>query len=99
MFMAPAKSARKSVIASGLLSFFFGPLGWLYAAPWPVAIGASGAYVLACAILPTFMIVWLLGITAPISALAGVFYAIGFNMAGARTPLFGKEKDPPRLGA
>ena len=88
---------RKSVVVSGALSFFLGPLGWLYAAPWPVAVGGSLAYLIACKLLPMFIVVYVLGIVAPFSAIAGVLYAMGFNMTGARTPLFGKDRPPPRL--
>ncbi len=91
--------ARKSILASGLLSFFFGPLGWLYAAPWKVALPAAGVYVLLCGILPQFILVYLIGIIAPISGIGGVLYAIGFNMAGKRTPIFGKEGELKKLGA
>jgi hypothetical protein len=96
--MTSPEKPRKSVVLSGALSFFFGPLGWLYSAPWPVAVGGGLAYLVACKLLPTFLLVYLLGIAAPISAVVGVLYAMGFNMAGARTPLFGKERPPPRLG-
>jgi hypothetical protein len=82
---------RRSILASGLLSFFFGPLGWLYAAPWKVAVPAAAVYVLLVTILPQFMMVYIVGLVAPISAIGGVLYAIGFNMAGKRTPIFGKE--------
>ena len=90
---------RKKILISGLLSFFFGPLGWLYAAPWKVALPAAGVYVLLCGILPQFILVYLIGIIAPISAIGGVLYAIGFNMAGKRTPIFGKEGELKKLGA
>jgi hypothetical protein len=97
--MTVSAKPQKSVVLSGALSFFLGPLGWLYAAPWPIAVGGSVAYLLACKLLPTLFVMYLLGIAAPFSAIAGVLYAMGFNMTGARTPLFGKDKPPPRLGA
>ena len=82
---------KKSVLASGLLSFFFGPIGWLYAAPWKVAVPAAAVYLLLAYILPQFILVYIVGILAPVSAIGGVLYAIGFNLAGKRTPIFGKE--------
>jgi hypothetical protein len=88
---------KKSILLSGILSLFFGPLGWLYAAPWAVAIPGSAAYLLVCAILPKFLLVYLLGLLAPLSALGGVVYAMGFNMAGKRTPIFGKDEEPKKL--
>src|SRR5260221_662755 len=39
--LKPRKEGDKSLLAAGLLSFFFGPLGWLYAAPYKVAIPAA----------------------------------------------------------
>lgn len=95
--MAKKETNKRSVVASGLLSFFFGPLGWLYAAPWKSAIVGGGAYLLAAAILPSFLMVYVVGIVAPVSAIAGVLYALGYNLAGARTPLFGKSGEVKRL--
>jgi len=85
---------KKSILLSGGLSFFFGPLGWLYAAPWKVALPGAAIYLLLASLLPTFMLVYLLGIFAPVSAIGGVLYALGFNMAGKRVPIFGKEQEP-----
>ena len=82
---------RKSVLASGLLSFFFGPLGWLYAAPLKVAVPAAAVYALMLWLLPSFVLVYIVGLAAPVCAIGGVLYALGFNMAGKRTPIFGKE--------
>jgi hypothetical protein len=96
--MTKKEAAKKrSVIASGLLSFFFGPLGWLYAAPWKSAIIGGGAYLLVAAILPSFLMMYVVAIVAPVSAIAGVLYALGYNLAGARTPLFGKSDEVKRL--
>jgi hypothetical protein len=97
--MASTSVARKSLVASGLLSFFFGPLGWLYAAPWSVALAGAGAWLLTAYVLPQFLLVYVVGIVAPISAIAGVFYAIGFNLTGVRTPLFGSDEKIAKLTA
>lgn len=78
---------RKSLIASGLLSFFFGPLGFLYAAPMKEALPVIAVYVLICAILPNFLLMYLIGAVNMISALAGVLYAWSFNHEGRRAPL------------
>jgi hypothetical protein len=91
--LRPAKEGDKSLIASGLLSFFFGPLGWLYAAPLKTAIPAIVLFVIAYSILPGFLLTPLLAIGAPIFALAGVAYAWRHNQAGHRAPLLRPEPD------
>lgn len=87
---------KKRLLVSGLLSFFLGPLGWLYAAPLKEAIPVIVVYLgvgwLLNAILP-FLLIYVLSITQLVSAVAGVLYAWGFNSAGKRVPLFLKEKD------
>ena len=87
---------KKSVLLSGLLSFVFGPLGWLYAAPWKSGVIGAAVYLLVAAILPNFVLVYLLGVIAPLSAIAGVLYALGYNLAGERIPIFGREADKTR---
>jgi len=94
----PKKEGDKSLVASGLLSFFFGPLGWLYAAPLKEAVPAILLYGLLCMILPGFLLTPLLALMNPISALAGVAYAWRHNSNGERTPLLGRSDDRPRLG-
>jgi hypothetical protein len=87
---------RKSIIASGALSFFFGPLGWLYAGSFKEALPAIGIYVLLAMLLPKFLFMGLLSIIAPVSALAGVLYALKHNANGQRTPLLPKGEDDER---
>jgi len=89
---APQGQQKKSLIASGALSFFLGPIGWLYAAPLKEAIPAILIYLLVCSILPSFLLVWLLGLLNPASAIAGVLYAWSYNHEGARAPLLGKAR-------
>ncbi len=87
---------KKRLLVSGGLSFFFGPLGWLYAAPLKEAIPVIVVYVVVCSILNAilpFLLIYVLGIVNVASALAGVLYAWGFNSAGKRVPLVLKEKD------
>lgn len=101
-FKAPAKAAggveRKSVIASGALSFFFGPLGWIYAAPLKEAIPAIVVYMVLCSLLPNFLLVYLLALLHPVSAIAGALYAWSYNQEGRRAELWwsrAKKALPP----
>jgi hypothetical protein len=94
---APGKE-KKSLIASGILSFFFGPLGWLYAAPLWEAVPAIAVYLLIVNLLPGFILFYLIGILHAVSALAGLIYAFAYNRTGERTRLFGAARAalPPR---
>ena len=90
---------KKSVVASGVLSAVLGPLGWLYAAPLREAVPGAAAYVGLCALLPHFLLFPLLGVLAPISGVAGVYYAWRHNQTGERTGLFSDReltKKPPK---
>lgn len=96
-----AASPKKSLVASGILSFLFGPLGWLYAAPLVESIPAAFAYILLCSIIPKFILVYILAVVGPLSGIAGVLYAWSYNRIGRRATLFlksGHEKllDRPR---
>jgi hypothetical protein len=79
---------EKSVVASGVLSLVLGPFGWLYAAPLREAVPGVAIYVGLCSLLPHFLLVPLLGIAAPISGVAGVYYAWRHNQTGERSGLF-----------
>lgn len=82
---------QKSVLAAGALSFVFGPIGWLYAAPWKEALPAIGMYVLvstlAAVFLPSIVVSILGGAGLVASALIGMVYANRFNKTGKRTQL------------
>jgi hypothetical protein len=82
-----AGSSQKSLVASGLLSFFFGPIGWLYAGHWKEALPAAGVLILLKFILPTFLLLPLLGVVGPVSAGIGVLYAWMYNRKGERTKI------------
>lgn len=88
---------KKKLLTSGLLSFLFGPFGWLYAAPLKEAIPAIVVYVvvfwLLNLVLPSLLLVWPLAIVNVLAAIAGALYAWGFNSAGKRVPLVMKESD------
>jgi len=90
---------KKSVAVSAVLSAVMGPLGWLYAAPLREAVPGAAAYVGLCALLPHFLLFPLLGVLAPISGVAGVYYAWRHNQTGERTGLFSdreQTKKPPK---
>jgi hypothetical protein len=100
----PREAGEKSWLTSGALSLFFGPLGWLYAGSFRESIPASAMWLIAAftlgKILPVFLLMPVLMVAMPISAIAGVVYAIGHNRAGERIRLFGDEDKPadPRIG-
>jgi len=86
--LARSGGDKKSVAASGVLSLVLGPFGWMYAAPLREAVPGMAIYVGLCSLLPHFMLVPLLGLIAPISGVAGVYYAWRHNQTGERTGLF-----------
>ena len=83
---------KKSVAASGVLSLVLGPFGWMYAAPLREAVPGMAIYVGLCSLLPHFLLMPLLGVIAPISGVAGVYYAWRHNQTGERTGLFSDKK-------
>ncbi len=89
----PRPAGEKSLIASGALSFFLGPLGWLYAGAWREAIPASVLYLLLIALIPTFFLVPLLPVVMGVSGVGGVVYAWSHNKKGQRTPILGPGDD------
>ncbi len=85
------KSWMKSAIASGLL----GPIGWLYAGSFREAIPASAAWLVFAAIaskLPTFLLMPVFFVALPLSAIAGIMYAMRYNRTGSRQRLFKDKK-------
>lgn len=81
---------EKSLVASGVLSFVFGPFGWLYAAPLKESIPAIAAMTVLAALLPSALFLPLFSASLPVFALAGVGYAHAYNRSGRRTPLLEK---------
>jgi hypothetical protein len=65
----------RSVIASAALSFFLGPLGWLYAAPLKTAAAGIAGFLVLYWLLPAFLFTPLLGLLLPASAAAGAYFA------------------------
>ena len=87
---------KKSLVASGLLSFFFGPLGWLYAAPLKEAGPAAALWILLWVVLPHWTILAPLWLTAmAISGGLGILYARKYNDKGERASLL--PSNPPSL--
>jgi hypothetical protein len=89
---------RKSLLLSAGLSFF-GPLGWLYAGSLKEAIPAAAIALLVASIVPTFLLMPVLWLVMPLSALTGLVYAWQYNRHGHRTPIFlDDKKDKDRSG-
>jgi hypothetical protein len=91
---------EKSWIKSGVASLALGPIGWLYAGSLREAVPATVAWVallaLVSKILP-FLIIPVFMVAMPLSAIAGVSYALTYNRAGKRQRLFSdKAKDKPK---
>jgi hypothetical protein len=91
----PAKG-EKSWIKSGVASLALGPIGWLYAGSLREAVPASVGWVLLAAlaskILPVFLLMPVLMVALPLSAIAGVVYALQYNRHGGRQRLFNDDK-------
>lgn len=97
----PTRAGDKSWLISTGLSLLFGPLGWLYAGSFRETIPAAALYLVIAGvvskILPMFLLMPVLMVLLPISAIGGLVYAIGHNRAGKRIRLFGDDK-PGKLG-
>jgi|SRR5882724_3873224 len=79
---------QKSIVASGALSLFLGPIGWLYAAPLREAIPGLIVFLLATSLVPHVLLTPMLAILAPLSGVAGMYYAWRHNQTGQRSGLF-----------
>jgi hypothetical protein len=77
-----------------------GPLGWLYAGSLREAVPASAAWVaflaIASKIIPMVLLMPVFLVALPLSAIAGVVYALQYNRSGGRQRLFDKDKDKPK---
>ena len=94
--LTPRGGDEKSLVGSGVLSLVLGPVGWLYAAPLREALPGTAIYLGLCSLLPHALLMPLLGVLAPLSGVAGVYYAWRHNQTGTRTTLFGGKKKPPQ---
>jgi hypothetical protein len=92
----PRKKGEKSWAISGVASLALGPVGWLYAGSWREAVPATAAWVmltaLASSFLPVFLMLPVLMVVLPLSAIGGVVYALQYNRSGTRQRLFDSEK-------
>jgi hypothetical protein len=91
----PDGADRKSLLVSAGLSLL-GPLGWLYAGSLREALPAAGGALLIAAIVPTFLLMPVLWLAMPLSALVGLAYAWQYNCHGQRTALFLDDKKQDR---
>jgi hypothetical protein len=91
---------EKSWMISGAASLVLGPVGWLYAGSLREAVPATLGWLvlaaLASKILPVFLIMPVLLVAMPLSAIAGVVYALQYNRAGKRQRLFDDKKAKPK---
>lgn len=98
-----AKKGVKSWAKSGIASMALGPVGWLYAGSFREAIPASAVWLviafICSKIIPTFLLMPVLLVALPLSGIAGVMYALGYNKTGKRVRLFDKgEKKALKSG-
>ena len=98
--VASGGDGKKSLVASGLLSFFFGPLGWLYAAPLREAVPAIVVYALFWLVFSHFaLFAPIFSLLHLLSGALGVGYAWRHNQKGERATLLpadDKRALPPR---
>jgi hypothetical protein len=90
--LATTSDHGKSLVVSSALSFFFGPVGWLYAAPMKTAVPAAVITVIALSILPRFLLMPFMFPLMAASGVAGALYAWKYNKNGKRTPIL-PDKD------
>jgi hypothetical protein len=89
---------EKSLAVSAGLSLL-GPIGWLYAGSLREAAVATLAAALVWKLTPAFLLMPILWLALPLSAVVGLVYAWQHNRNGQRTPLFlDGDKDEPKKG-
>lgn len=91
----PREKGEKSWLASSGLSLVLGPLGWLYAGSLREAIPAGFLWLIAMAILsklPWILVMPVILVALPISAIGGFVYALQYNRHGKRMRLFDKDE-------
>ena len=93
------KRPQKDLRVGAGLGLVAGPLGFFYAAPYPVAIAASLAYVAGLVglnfipVVGTMLVAYLVPIVHLSSAVAGAGYTWRYNRTGRRTALLPENRD------
>jgi len=88
----PSKG-EKSWVKSGALSLM-GPIGWLYAGSLREAVPATVGWLVLLAIASKiYLLMPLLMVVMPLSAIAGVVYALQYNRNGSRQRLFDSDEN------
>jgi hypothetical protein len=89
------RKGDKSWIKSGVASLALGPIGWLYAGSLREAVPATVGWIalaaLASKILPVVLLMPVLMVVLPLSAIAGIVYALQYNRNGSRQRLFDRD--------
>lgn len=85
------REGDKNLIIGGALGLL-GPFGWFYAAPLQEAAAASAVFLLAYWLLPTILMVPLVSLLLPVSAVVGALYAYKHNRVGGRSGLFTEDQ-------
>lgn len=88
--LPPQGEGDKNLIVAGALGLL-GPFGWFYAAPLQEAAAASAVFLLAYWLLPAVLMVPLVSLLLPVSAVVGVLYAYKHNRVGNRSGLFTED--------
>jgi hypothetical protein len=83
-----AGPGQRSMVVAAALALFTGPFGWLYAGSLKETVPAALIALVALKIVPTFLLMPLLALILPASALVGALYAWQYNKTGARQTLF-----------
>lgn len=93
------KRPQKDLRVGAGLGLVAGPLGFFYAAPYPVAIAASLAYIAGLVglnfipVVGTMLVAYLVPIVHLSSAVAGAGYTWRYNRTGRRTALLPENRD------
>jgi hypothetical protein len=89
--LPPQREGDKNLLVAGALGLL-GPFGWFYAAPLQEAAAASAVFLLAYWLLPTILMVPLVSLLLPVSAVVGALYAYKHNRVGGRSGLFTEDR-------
>lgn len=82
---------KSLLLAAGL--GLLGPIGWLYSGSFKEAIPGTLLQLVVAALVPSFLLMPVLLVALPLSSLAGLLYAWGYNRNGQRGTLFLESED------